>query len=145
MPKKINKVIDAGGHPIIELLDETLDKYDEFFWIDQLIGMGFSLVNRKKDDFYTVPIVFRNKTIDGVRNRRDNSKLTGIRRGFGRRLRSMRNSQDLAQSQVAHMASIESVYLSRLELGKQSPSLEIILSLAEALKCKPGDLINDLT
>lgn len=67
-----------------------------------------------------------------------------IRKAFGVRLRKLRLERGLKQTGLGFEAEIEPGYISELELGKASPSLEIIISLASALECKPGDLINDL-
>jgi transcriptional regulator with XRE-family HTH domain len=41
------------------------------------------------------------------------------------------------------MAGLSRGYLSRVENGMQSPTLEVIERLASALKIKPADLLED--
>lgn len=67
-----------------------------------------------------------------------------IRKAFGARLRAMREQKGWVQTELAYEAEIEPGYVSRLELGKAGPSLEVIISIAAALGCKPGDLVNDI-
>lgn len=67
-----------------------------------------------------------------------------IRKAFGKRLRELREGRALTQTGLAYESEIEPGYVSRLELGKASPSLEVIVCLARSLGCQPGDLLNDL-
>lgn len=67
-----------------------------------------------------------------------------IRKAFGKRIKQIREEKGLVQTDIAYESDLEPGYVSRLELGKSSPTLEVIISLAKALDCQPGDLLNDL-
>ena len=56
------------------------------------------------------------------------------------RVRILRQKAGLTQAQLAERAGIEQGYLSRVERGKHSPSLEVTYRLAAALGVRPGDL-----
>ncbi len=65
------------------------------------------------------------------------------RRGFGHRVKRLRDALTLTQPELARRASLSRGYLARLELGMQSPTLEVIERLARALHVKPGQLFED--
>jgi transcriptional regulator with XRE-family HTH domain len=52
---------------------------------------------------------------------------------LGARIKALRKSRRLSQERLAEKADIAPKYLSRLEVGQQSPSIETLASLAEAL------------
>ena len=54
-------------------------------------------------------------------------------RCFGRVLRSVRRERRLSQKDLAVRAGVDRTYISLLELGKRSPTLESIVALAAAL------------
>jgi transcriptional regulator with XRE-family HTH domain len=56
------------------------------------------------------------------------------------RLRLMRKRARLTQEQLAEKVGVEQGYISRIERGKQSPSLDVTYRLAAALGVNPGDL-----
>jgi transcriptional regulator with XRE-family HTH domain len=62
---------------------------------------------------------------------------------FGRRLRTLRQQRGLSQSELAAGQANQS-YGSMLESGKRTPSLEIIMRLAERLGVPPTALTDDL-
>jgi transcriptional regulator with XRE-family HTH domain len=49
----------------------------------------------------------------------------------------------MSQAGLATTAGLSRGYLSRIEIGMQSPTLEVIERLAAALKVKPADLLED--
>ena len=51
--------------------------------------------------------------------------MTPIRE-FALRLKALREARDMSQAQLAKMANVSRGYLSRVELGMQSPTLEVI-------------------
>jgi transcriptional regulator with XRE-family HTH domain len=65
------------------------------------------------------------------------------REAFGRRVRRLRDALTLTQPELARRASVSRGYLARVELGMQSPTLEVIERLARALHVKPGQLFED--
>lgn len=50
-------------------------------------------------------------------------------------------ARNLTQSTVAEQCGIFRTYLSRIESGEANPSLAVIVSLAEALKVLPHELL----
>ena len=63
---------------------------------------------------------------------------------FGAVLRERRLRVELTQEQLAFEADIQRVYVSRLELGQYQPSLTMLFALAKALRCTPGELVNEV-
>lgn len=60
---------------------------------------------------------------------------------FGEVLRRHRKKKNKFQAEVAFMAGLDRTYISLLELGKRSPTLDTIMALCDALDTKPSDLI----
>jgi transcriptional regulator with XRE-family HTH domain len=60
---------------------------------------------------------------------------------FARRLKALRATRDITQAQLAKRSGVSHSYISRIEIGMQSPTLEIIEKLAAALKVKPSALL----
>ena len=60
---------------------------------------------------------------------------------FMRRLKVLRTARGMSQAEVAKAAGLSRGYLSRIEIGMQSPTLEVIERLAAALKVKPSALL----
>jgi transcriptional regulator with XRE-family HTH domain len=60
---------------------------------------------------------------------------------FGQRLRELRTARNLTQSELAERCGSNHPFISNLERGVKVPSLTMILRLAEALECRPSDLI----
>ncbi|MFZ2633012.1 MAG: helix-turn-helix transcriptional regulator [Desulfosalsimonadaceae bacterium] len=56
-----------------------------------------------------------------------------IKELFGRRIQEIRKRQKLSQEQIAEKAGISSNYLSRIECGKENPTLDMLIKLGEAL------------
>lgn len=52
---------------------------------------------------------------------------------FGRVLRDLRKQQSLSQEELAFAADRDRTYISLLELGQRSPTLDTILALCHAL------------
>ena len=68
--------------------------------------------------------------------------MTPIRE-FASRLKALREARDMSQTELANMANVSRGYLSRVELGMQSPTLEVIERLAAALGVRPSELLED--
>lgn len=60
---------------------------------------------------------------------------------FGQRLRSIRIRKGFSQERLSEMAGFDRTYVSLLERGKRSPSLDAISRLAGALEVDPKDLV----
>jgi transcriptional regulator with XRE-family HTH domain len=62
-------------------------------------------------------------------------------KAFGRRLRSVREAAGLTQERVAERAHTDAKYVSALENGRSSPTLDTIMALAKALNVRADDLL----
>lgn len=56
-------------------------------------------------------------------------------------IREWRKAAKLSQEQLAERVGITQAYLSKIETGRAGYTQEILESVAEALRCTPGDLI----
>ncbi|HEU5292461.1 MAG TPA: helix-turn-helix transcriptional regulator [Cyclobacteriaceae bacterium] len=60
---------------------------------------------------------------------------------FGSVIRGLREERGLSQQELADFSEVDRTYISDLERGLYSPSLNTIYKLAEVLKLKPHELI----
>jgi|GEM_PF-349049 len=60
---------------------------------------------------------------------------------FGSHLRELRTASGLTQAQLAELARTSKPFISNLERGLTTPTLGMLLRLAEALECRPSELI----
>lgn len=60
---------------------------------------------------------------------------------FGKAVRKIRKEKGLTQEQLGFEADIQRIYVSKLELGQQQPSLTTIFKLATGLECSASELI----
>lgn len=65
----------------------------------------------------------------------------GHREAFGYALRERRKALSMSQDDLSHQASVDRTYISIIELGRKSPTLDVILRLATALNTTPSALI----
>lgn len=63
------------------------------------------------------------------------------KQAFGAALREQRARKRLSQDELAFIASLDRTYISMLELGQNSPTLETIHRLASALEIRISALI----
>lgn len=63
---------------------------------------------------------------------------------FGKGLKALRESQSMTQETLADHAAIDRTYVYRLESGKRSPSLDVIIRVASAFKMTPGEFIDSV-
>lgn len=62
---------------------------------------------------------------------------------FGKNVLKLRDERKLTQEQLAEFANVSTRYLQELENGKgTNPSLKVIHSLKNALKCSWSDLLD---
>ena len=62
---------------------------------------------------------------------------------FGNRLKQLRKSKGLNQTQLAEILGVHEITVRRWELGQREPRLEDIKALAKALGVSEADLLND--
>lgn len=56
-------------------------------------------------------------------------------------LKRLRKTAGISQEELAHLAGIDRTYASQIERAIANPSLGIICQIADALNCKPEDLL----
>lgn len=59
----------------------------------------------------------------------------------GRRIQTLRKGRGLSQEQLAEQARMSSKYLSRVETGRENPTLDILLRLSQGLHVEPYELL----
>ena len=67
-----------------------------------------------------------------------------LRKGFGQRVRELRNSQSLSQEAFADKCGFVRTYMSRIETGTANPSLDAAKVLAEGLGMTLSELLEGL-
>ena len=65
-----------------------------------------------------------------------------INAAYTRVLRRLRFQKNLSQEQLGFEADLHRTYISQLERGLKSPSLETVFKLANTLNISVGDLIH---
>jgi transcriptional regulator with XRE-family HTH domain len=60
---------------------------------------------------------------------------------MGTKIRQLRTAKGMSQADLAKRARLTRVYITRLEAGRQDPSLTTINALAKALGMKVGRLV----
>ena len=63
---------------------------------------------------------------------------------IGQRIKSIRVKSNLTQEKLAERMEINTKYLSSIERGKENPTLNTIICLAEALEVDIGDIFSSL-
>lgn len=63
---------------------------------------------------------------------------------FGAAIRRHRLARGLSQDRLAETAGLSQRYLSMLERGENSPTLNVIFRLCDALGIKPGKLLEEV-
>ena len=59
---------------------------------------------------------------------------------LGRRIKSVRRARGLSQEALAEKAGISAQYVSNIERGKENPTLDLLFTLADALKIELAEL-----
>jgi transcriptional regulator with XRE-family HTH domain len=67
-----------------------------------------------------------------------------LNKKFGNRLREAREAAQLTQEELAFRAELHRTYISLLERGIKSPTLETLFKICEALELEPEVLISQL-
>ncbi|QIW15144.1 transcriptional regulator [Pasteurellaceae bacterium RH1A] len=60
---------------------------------------------------------------------------------FGKTLRALRKQANLTQEELGFEADLQRIYISKLELGQQQPSLTTLFKLARGLNCSVSDML----
>ena len=113
-----------------------------------LIG-GFvgGKVGNWKDEFESVEV--STNLVEGLRLARKFFKpvpskvlLSDILKELGRRIRALRQKTGWTQADLAKAAKLTRAYLVSVEGGKQNPSLDVVIRIANALNVSPDQLIS---
>jgi len=65
-----------------------------------------------------------------------------IKELIGKRIQKLRKAHRLSQEQVAEKADISPNYLSRIECGKENPTLDMLIKLADAIKVEMWEIFD---
>lgn len=68
----------------------------------------------------------------------------GVDQALGQALRKLRTEQGWSQSDLALRADMDRNYLSLIELGRNSPSVRMLLRLCLALDVRAADVLDDV-
>ena len=60
----------------------------------------------------------------------------------GRRIKALRKQRKFSQEALANKAGTSAKYLSRIELGRENPTLDILLRLSDGLDVEPYELFS---
>lgn len=63
------------------------------------------------------------------------------RRILGDTIRAKRMKAEFSQEKLAEKADLSTVFISRVERGKESPSMDSLVKIAKALKMQVRDLV----
>lgn len=69
---------------------------------------------------------------------------TKLRVKFGKRLRAIRHDRELSQEDLAERANLHRTYISAIERGGQSVSLDNMAKLARALNVTLSELLDKI-
>ena len=59
----------------------------------------------------------------------------------GRRIKTLRKARNLSQEALADKASTSAKYLSRIEIGKENPTIDLLFRLADGLNVEPYEML----
>lgn len=62
---------------------------------------------------------------------------------ISQRIKKRRKALGLTQEQLANRVGTTRIYITYVETGVKVPSLAMLKTIASALECKAGDLIDD--
>lgn len=63
---------------------------------------------------------------------------------LGKILRTKRLKISISQEELAHISGFDRTYISMLERGKRTPTINTIFSLCSALEIYPSDFIKEI-
>ncbi|MDR2658745.1 MAG: helix-turn-helix domain-containing protein [Spirochaetaceae bacterium] len=67
-----------------------------------------------------------------------------LKEQFAKQLIIYRKDSNFSQEKLAELANIHRTYISQIERGLKSPTLEVIFSLCSALSIKPSEFIKGI-
>jgi transcriptional regulator with XRE-family HTH domain len=63
---------------------------------------------------------------------------------LGDEIRNARVAANLTQEELAHRADISRQYVSLLELGQKSPTVDVLINLCRAMGASAGEMISKI-
>lgn len=78
--------------------------------------------------------------MQGVTRREDRSRYAVL---FGVALRRAREAKAMSQERLASASDLSQPYLSLVERGENSPTIDVVFRLCEALDVSPGELLDE--
>lgn len=78
-----------------------------------------------------------------MKERENGYMLNNKYRQIGAKIKYYRQLKDIDQTKLASMVGISPQYLSKIECGKQMPSIQVLLLIAEKLSIDAACLISD--
>jgi len=70
-------------------------------------------------------------------------RVTEHRRLLGETVRAERHKAEFSQEKLAEKAGLSTVFISRIERGRESPSVDSLVKIAKALGIQVRDLVAD--
>jgi transcriptional regulator with XRE-family HTH domain len=67
-----------------------------------------------------------------------------VRKQFGKRVKQLRQENELSQEGLAHLAELDRTYIPSIEKGERNVSLEVIQKLSKAFKIKISELLKGI-
>jgi transcriptional regulator with XRE-family HTH domain len=67
-----------------------------------------------------------------------------VRKQFGKRVKQLRQENELSQEALAHLAELDRTYIPSIEKGERNVSLEVIQKLSKAFKIKISELLKGI-
>jgi transcriptional regulator with XRE-family HTH domain len=67
-----------------------------------------------------------------------------ISKQFGKRVKQLRQENELSQEGLAHLAELDRTYIPSIEKGERNVSLEVIQKLSKAFKIKISELLKGI-
>ena len=67
-----------------------------------------------------------------------------IRKKFGKRIKELRQSKNLSQEALAHLAELDRTYIPSIEKGERNVSIEVIQKLSFSFEIKISELLKGL-
>jgi len=68
--------------------------------------------------------------------------LADILKQLGKKVRSLRQAQNMTQEKMSYACDLDRTYLVDIEKGKRNPSVLVLQKLAKGLRIKPKDLLD---
>ena len=68
--------------------------------------------------------------------------MDSIKKKIGNNLKRLRLEKGFKQSELAEIVGVEDKTISRIEVGGNYPSMDLLVRLAEALDCELVDFVN---